>query len=386
MFKPSRRILLSALGGGVALVGAGAAWRVTRVPHKAVVPWNLETGPLRDIRLEAFRHAILAPNPHNRQPWQIRLLGDNEAIVTCDLERRLPETDPFDRQITIGFGAFIELAAIAAAERGYEARITPFPEGAPGEGARLDRRPILHVRFQRDDSIAKDPLFAWITRRRSSKLPYDMSRPVPKDVLSKLSGEAGGMMRFGHAVEADVAARLRDLAGRAMVLELETPHTLKESIDIARVGAAEIDANPDGISLQGPLFEALGLLGSDSVRKQALDPSSNAYRSAMARFARMFAATPAFFWLVSQGNTRAEQVEAGRRYVRLNLAANALGLSVNPVSQALQEYPEMRAHFAAMHAICGAKGQERVQMLARLGYADPVGPSPRWPLGAKLVA
>ena len=34
---------------------------------------------------------------------------DGGLTIFCDLDRLLPETDPFDRQITIGFGCFLEL-------------------------------------------------------------------------------------------------------------------------------------------------------------------------------------------------------------------------------------------------------------------------------------
>jgi hypothetical protein len=51
---------------------------------------------------------VLGPNPHSRQAWLIRLEGAGSVALFCDLERRLPETDPFDRQIVIGLGAFVE--------------------------------------------------------------------------------------------------------------------------------------------------------------------------------------------------------------------------------------------------------------------------------------
>ncbi len=113
----SRRTVVRGIGGtGLALVGAGGLFAVTRTPERALAPWAaIEDPPPADVRLDAFRHAILAPNPHNRQPWLIKLVGVDEALIFCDLERRLPETDPFDRQILIGFGCFLELARIAAA-------------------------------------------------------------------------------------------------------------------------------------------------------------------------------------------------------------------------------------------------------------------------------
>jgi hypothetical protein len=156
----SRRKALYSVGGAAfALVGAGGVFAATRTPTRALKPWSdITTSPPTDIRLDALRHAILAPNPHNRQPWRIKLVGSDRALISCDLEKRLPQTDPFDRQILIGFGCFLEVARIAAAERGFHMDIEPFPNGLPGD--RLDQKPVAAVRFTRDASIQKDPLFA----------------------------------------------------------------------------------------------------------------------------------------------------------------------------------------------------------------------------------
>jgi hypothetical protein len=171
MLVNSRRRFLYAAGGvALALTGGGAVFAVTRTPSRALQPWRDTESPVADPRLDAFRYAILAPNPHNRQPWQIELVGSDAAIIRCDLDRRLPETDPFDRQITIGFGCFLELARIAATSRGLRMVVTAFPEGAPEAPERLDHRPIAKVSFVRDSAAALDPLFKSIVSRRSSLL------------------------------------------------------------------------------------------------------------------------------------------------------------------------------------------------------------------------
>jgi hypothetical protein len=378
----SRRSIILSACGALGLVAAGGAWRVTRMPQTATRPWTLDKVSPADMRLDAFRHAILAPNPHNRQPWEIRLVGDNEALITCDLGRRLPQTDPFDRQILIGFGGFIELARMAAAQRGVRMTIEPFPDGEPGE--RLDKRPIARLRFVPDATIAKDRLFASVITRRTAKVPYDMARSVPAAAFAALADlSETGLRVTGSDKMADVAP-LRDLIWRAWDIEAFTTRTWKESMDLLRVGAAEIDANPDCIAVKGPLFEALSLMGTDSVRAQAVDPASSAFKSTRERYRVMFAASPAFVWLTTDGNSRREHLDTGRTWLRTNLLATQLGLSVQPISQAVQEYPEMKAEFDAVHKLVGAKPGQRVQMLARLGYSAQVEPTPRWPLQAKL--
>ncbi|MCP4384637.1 MAG: twin-arginine translocation pathway signal protein, partial [Hyphomicrobiales bacterium] len=84
------------------------------------------------------------------------------------------------------------------------------------------------------------------------------------------------------------------------------------------------------------------------------------------------------------GNTREDQIEAGRRWLRLNLTTTGLGLALHPVSQALQEYPEMAVHYATAHDLLAQPG-ETVQMLGRLGYGPATPRTPRWPLEAKIM-
>jgi hypothetical protein len=44
----------------------------------------------------------------------------------------------------------------------------------------------------------------------------------------------------------------------------------------------------------------------------------------------------------------------------------------------------MRGAFAALHDATGVAAPARVQMLARIGYAAAVPPSPRWALATRL--
>ena len=150
----NRRMVLGVGLGGLALVSAGGIWRVMRTPVTAHIPWRLGGSAPEDIRLDAFRHAILAPNPHNRQPWAIRFVGDDGAEISCDLNKRLPVTDPFDRQITIGFGTFLELARMAAAQRGYRMDMETFPEGEAGP--RLNESPVARLAFVKDATVKPD--------------------------------------------------------------------------------------------------------------------------------------------------------------------------------------------------------------------------------------
>lgn len=381
MDRMRRNLLISAGGGTLALLGAGTVFAATRTPHRALAPWAAPATPSGDLRLDVFRHAILAPNPHNRQPWLITLIGKNEALIHCDLDRRLPVTDPFDRQITIGFGCFLELARIAAAEKGVGLAVSEFPEGMPDASARLDGRPIAHLKFAGDAS--PDPLFRAIAIRRSTKAPFDTERPVSQAAIALLAAEGSARARVGETNALPLVKDLRTLTWTAWMVEANTHAAFKESVDLMRIGKAEIEANPDGIALGGTMLEAMALAGLLS-REQMLNTTSTAFRAAIDKYRPVVNSAMGYSWIVTHGNTRSDQLEAGRVYVRTNLQAARAGLSMHPVSQALQEFPEMAKARDDVRGRLSVVAGDTLQMLARLGYAAPAMPSARWPVESRI--
>ncbi len=377
MVSLSRRGILAAGIGGAALVVTGGVWRVTRAPASAFAPWNLDPTPPADVRLDAFRYGILAPNPHNRQPWQIELVGYDEAILTCDPERLLPETDPFDRQIAIGFGTFIETARIAASARGYSVEVAPVPDGESTD--RLGDRPVAHLKFVADSSVSKDPLFDQIVARRSNKEEYDLTRSVAASALAQVTSDGGHF-----SLNSDTLVALGAQIVSAIETEMLTPTTNMESVELMRIGHEEVDANPDGIELHGPMIEAGKLIGMID-RESLGDPDSSAFQQGLSMMRATYGSIPSLIWITTVGNSRADQLEAGRQYVRANLQATALGLGMHPMSQSLQEYAEVQPMFRKVHKLTGAQTGERVQMLARVGYGPETGPTPRWPLDTHLI-
>jgi hypothetical protein len=172
---------LALLGGGTILAAGGAgAVVLTRTPDTALAPWA-QAGQYAEPRMRSLSYAILAPNPHNRQPWLVELRGEDEVALYVDTGRLLPHTDPFSRQIVIGLGCFLEVMRIAAAERGFSVQTKLFPQGANRE--RLDDRPAAICRFV-PDAAEPDPLFAHVMHRRTLKEPFDTERPVSEAALA----------------------------------------------------------------------------------------------------------------------------------------------------------------------------------------------------------
>ena len=365
----TRRKTLALLGGGVivaaAAAGTGVAAIAGRVPEKALQPWDA-AGGYDDPRMQALSYAILAPNPHNRQPWIVDLNTPDTVILYRDAERDLPATDPYHRQLVIGLGCFLEQMVIAASQTGHAVDLDLFPEGGTG--------PVAVARF-RANAATPDPLFTHVMDRRSCKEPFE-DRPVPAALARQLA-PFGTMVTEPEEVDA-----IKKLTWRAWVIEAETPATYAESVELMRFGRAEINANPDGIDLGGGMLEVLIAAGMLTKESQ-YDTESTSYKEGFRIYEEMLAATPAYIATTTPGNTRADQIAAGRNWLRLNLTTTKLGLALHPVSQALQEYPEMRDIYAAAHQRFAEPG-ETVQMLGRVGYGPTTPRTPRWPLETRL--
>jgi len=384
-----RRAFIRHVGGGMAAVAAtgGLAGCTGGMPPEAVAAWQ---GPSTetDLRRWLLAHALLAPHSHNLQSWQVDLREPEVITLYCDPGRLLPETDPLGRQIMMSHGTFLELLDLAARERGLRAEIQLFPDGG-FEMANAGARPVARIQLKPDAAVGPDLLFTAVLRRRTNREAYDPAQPVGDAAWAAMAAAAQAPnLRFGHVGPADpqAAQRHREIADAAWRIELTTPRTILESYRVLRVGADEVARHRDGLTLLAPTVVWLNRLGLFD-RSQAPAADSWATRSQLDDFHDKLASTPDFLWLASGDNRRETQVAAGRAYVRVQLAAALHGVSMQPLSQALQEYPEQAGPYRDIHAELGATAAgETVQMWARVGHAPPVGPAPRRPLDAMIRA
>lgn len=400
-----RRNFIRLAGGGtiaIATVGttalaSGCTSTGNPYPAQAVEAWNgpgTDPQAASDPRRWAVAHAITAPNPHNLQPWLVDLREPSVITLYTDPQRVLPETDPMGRQILIGHGAFLELLVIALAERGLSADVKLWPNGELNEKladwrAQATGRPI--ARLNLSPGASKDPLFAQILRRHTPKSDFDASRPVAPAALSALVAAAPGTaVKIAGTVDVARLPALRTLCVESAKVEVGTPHTMMESIHLLRVGPSEILQHRDGISIMSPFVRTLSALGLFD-RSSAPPVGSTAYKTAMQRFEGHSNTAMGFVWMSTPGNTRAQQVQAGRAYVRMQLKATEIGLGVHPMSQALQEFREMQPLYAQAHQLLIGKAapataaDETVQMFCRLGHlpGTEVAPAtPRRPINA----
>jgi hypothetical protein len=383
----NRRQFVRIVGGGA--VAGAATFSVGcsgRLPEEAIAPWK-GPGEETDVRRWILSYAILAPHSHNLQSWLVDLRRPDEILLRCDRDRLLPETDPFSRQIMMSHGTFLEMMDIAARERGLRIEISLFPEGVY-QPDKIDDRPVAHVKLIADAAARKDPLFVEILKRRTNRNAYDLAKPIPAAAWQAMADAVKPYpVTFGHvgASEPDALRRHRAIAAEAWRIELVTPRTILESYKWLRVGSSEILRHRDGLSLMDPSVVWLSRFGLFD-RNKAPGPNDFATTSQITEFNNKLNTTPAFLWMITTDNHRKTQIDAGRAYVRVQLAATAHGVAMHPLQQALQEYAEQAQQHAEVRWLLQATApSQTVQMWARVGFAPPVEPAPRRGLTAHLL-
>jgi nitroreductase len=381
-----KRQFIRLLGGGTVVAAGGLALAGCGSIAPATQAWRDAGKEQADVRRSLLSSALLAPNPHNLQSWLADLRQPDTIMLMCDGKRLLPETDPMGRQIMIGQGCFLELLVIAATHYGYTAQVDMFPEGVPGDTLQAlsaSPRTIARVRLARS-SAAADPLFAQIVNRRSNKEPFELNKPVAEQSLEamvKAASMPGVTARF--SIAADKVAALRELTWRAHLKEVTTPHTLMESVRLMRIGASEINQHRDGISLSGPIMEAGKLFGFIN-RESLADPQSSGFAQGLKKYYAIMSTAMGHMWLSTAGNSRQDQINSGRAYVRMNLKATELGIGMHPLSQALQEFAEMAELHKTMRQELAIAPGHTAQMLMRVGYGPQAQPKPRRALESLL--
>ncbi len=372
----SRRNFIVMAGSTAVIVAAGAAVAgLDKMPASAIAPWSPAGSAEPDIRKRVLSYAMLAPNPHNMQPWLVDLRQPEKIDLYCDRTRLLPHTDPFSRQILIGHGAFLELLDLAAGVAGHRTEIDYFPEGAFGD--RAGSKPVASIRLIPDANRKPDPLFNQILQRRSTKVPFDSSKSLkPEHEKGLAAAYDNADCQLSVATDQPRVLGLQGIVQAGMEVEMRTPRTYQESVDLMRIGAKEVEQHRNGIDLTGATIGLGRLLGMVN-RKKLADPTSTAFKSGITMYRDMAESTPAFAWMITEDNQRATQLAVGRAYARLNLQATALSVAIHPMSQVLQEYAEMQPLQQAFLSLLKVPAGHTVQMLVRLGYAEPQSPSPR---------
>lgn len=365
MFK-TRRDFLSLVGTGItfSLLNTGCS---SKIPEESLATWNSHN--YEDIRYVILSYALLAPSAHNLQSWRVKMVDEDTVLLFCDTNRLLPQTDPLNRQIMISQGAFLEFFKIAAQNFGYKCMIDfSFKENENS----LKYNPIAKITLEKSKDLPKDELFDVITKRTTNRNFYkniELSNEQINYIKQSVTNYPVEVIFSSSKLE-------KDIAKKAWVTEFYTSSKILETYKYMRIGESEINKYKDGICINDPVVKFLAFTGLFD-RNQAPKTDGYAVRTQINHFNEKIDSTNNFIYLLSNNNDKLSQIKTGMAYARVQLIATKMGLSMHPLSQALQEYKEQEESYKTIHSLI-AKDNQTIQMWCRIGISnEEVGKSPR---------
>ncbi|RFA16915.1 hypothetical protein B7R22_02000 [Subtercola boreus] len=372
-----RRITLITIGSvvGVAALGLGVVLTVGGifVPANYLEPWSSSyADTFSDVRMKVVAQAELAPSGHNMQPWTVELdpADANVLYLYTDPGRLTLAVDPLARQTMVSQGTFLQYLKVSAANLGYTADVTLFPNGTYNETdleASMNALPVAEVSLTKDPS-ASTADYASLFLSDTNRAPYTDAQ-LTTDQISTLSGLATDTTTSLklYTDETDVKV-FNDFGVQGTLIETQYQAATAESdrLFYATEGAKNVARSGFAVEGQGTTgFMKYLLQGLITIIPSINDDASGA-KNAIALTDAAVEHTPAYGMISTPANTRMEQVKAGILYADVSLRARTLGLVMQPLSQVLQEYPTMAAPYAAIHDAYAPEGQT-IQMLVRIG-------------------
>lgn len=293
--------------------------------------------------------AALAPSVHNTQPWRFRLTRDRIELHP-DPTRRLPATDPEDRELRLSCGAALFNLRLGLRDHGIRPLVTLMP-GADAPGALATVRRGGHS----DLDAETRQLITAIPARRSNRKPFRDAQ-VPVEHRHALVRAAERERCWLHVVtQRDERARLQGLVAKAQRIQAGAPDVRTELTDWT--GPRGRDGIPPASAGVRPAPQDEWALRDFQAAER---PPGKDYES-----------DPLIVVLCSFYNGPLAELQAGQALQRVLLTATTLGLSASFMSQAIEVRPvrdELRRALG---------GTLEPQTVLRIGFGSPVPPSPR---------
>lgn len=374
--KIVKRVFIAVSGiVGLAIVAVGILFAASGIfaAPKYLEPWEKDyTSQFDDPRVQLAAHGLLAANGHNMQPWKIKLdkTDANVFYLYADSKRLTKEVDPFARQTMITQGTFLEYVKVAGEKLGYQTDILLFPDGQYDETkltVSMDSKPVAKITLRKtepEDSSLYEYIFLADTNRGAYQ-----SESLTQEQIQKLqAANTDAELTIKVFQDEENNRRLGNYAMEGAKIESAIHRINEESGPIFRANEYQKNKYRYGFS-----FEGQGITG---IKKHFLQglltifPSMNSEKASADMFVKSTKTavenTPAYAMIISDSNDRVQQVKSGMAYSKLVLTAHSLGLVMQPPSQVLEEYPEMKEQYASIHSEYAPDGGT-IQMFLRVG-------------------
>ena len=336
-------------------------------------PWNpAYYTRFDDPRTQIIAHGILAASGHNMQNWKFRYDPGNKNAFDMYLEttRLVTNVDPYYTQATISQGTLSEYMALAGRKLGYNVTMDLFPDGEYTKNATFEELQQMRVAHVVLETTAKqeDPLYAMMFEPDTSRVAYEKNSVSPADVDALTAQDTYPDIRVISIATGEKYGKLQNFITTSARTETGVERVMNESGNLFRVNERNKNEYRYGFSFEGSGMSGLSLQGMQTL--VTVFPGVNSPEASKKMFLDQtdLAAenNSGFFLIVSSSNDRVTQFHTGVLYSRMQLEAGSRGLAVQPLTQSIEEYPEMMPTHNEIHKEMVNEG-ETIQMLFRIG-------------------
>ena len=310
-------------------------------------------------------YAVLAPSPHNSQPWRFRVRGD-EVEVLADRTRALEMLDPEHRELVMSCGAALFHLRVAMRYFGREPIVAVMPSyEEPDVLAAVKLGP------ERDRTVEDELLFRAIPERHTNRVSMDEAALPAALLLSMKDGarlERSWLRSVEQPEQRAAVAELIAQGDRRLYADREYRRELVEWM------RPNDEAACDGVP--GYSYGIPELVAPMGVRLVEL---FNSGRLSGFRDRRVALNAPALVVLGTAQDCPKSWLAAGQAMGRILLQAAARGVWASYMNQPIQ-LPDLRDDLRRTLGLDGFP-----HLVLRLAHGQPLPHTPRRPVDEVLI-
>lgn len=359
---PRRKRMVLIIAATIVVLLAGAVGLAAYKGRPVTIPRDIELPFALDESLrEALYYASLAPSSHNAQMWQITALPiERQFVLKFDSNRNLDVVDPAGRESLISLGAFSENLLRALDAYGYQAELEITTEQYDSTATDAGpTREVARISYgERQTTSVDNNALHTMTLRHSDKRPFT-NEVLPEAAVAKMFSASTSVYFPAGTEDFDYLSAGTIDAFTQQSNNLEARGELASWI---RLSDGDTLIRRDGLPA-----EQLGITGLTKTLYYLITSpdslTSNKFADQGISQASTQASNCAGFGIISGPNTPSGLITVGRDLQSLWLAATEAGISMQLMSQLLEEEP-----FAS--DIDNKLGMSKpVQVVLRLGIA-----------------
>lgn len=306
-------------------------------------------GSLEEKLAFFLRYAILAPSSHNSQPWLFSI-KKNSIFIGFNKDRMLPVADPHQRLAYISLGCVLENILIAADYFSFTSSLKYLDASFLGEG-------VLEIILNEEQNTHKpsNHLIFAIPKRVTNRNKYKeifpseefarelISTTPPEDVMVHIIKDQGTKEKV-----ADILMNWRLELFDRKEFRYEMGKYKKTNFTQSPLGMPGFTMGiPDIISFVTPF-----LIKHFNVMKKLYDKE----KSLLTKH------TPLYIFLTTKTNSKKDWIEAGRKFQRIALKAETVGIQT-----AINSIPEESLQLQG-----ALKTKDVPQIFFRFGHAEKI--------------